>query len=142
MAVIQRSAGAGLRKTFDIAAVLLVLGLLWLAFIEAGSSSYKSGQDFMGPSGGAVASTGIGFQPADSTILASLPTLGAANDALLLGSGDKIVVLALAAASPSAQPPPGIALESIRQYSSTRQHTPTQVSATTIRWSLRTRARS
>jgi hypothetical protein len=41
MAAIQRSPGASLRKTFSIAAVLLVLGLLWLAFFGAGSSSDK-----------------------------------------------------------------------------------------------------
>ena len=102
MAAIQRSPGVSLRKTFGTVAVLLVLGLLWLAFFRAGSSPYKGVQDSIGTSGGKVASTGIGFQPMDAAILNSFPTLGAANDAGPTGSGDNIAVLAIAGAFASA----------------------------------------
>lgn len=88
MAAIQRSQGVSLRETFGTVAVLLVLGLLWLAFFGAGSSPYKGGQDSIGTSGATVASTGNGFQPMDPAILNSFPTLGAANDAGPTGSGD------------------------------------------------------
>ena len=96
MAAINSAPRINLRRTFGSVAVLLVLGLLWLAFFGGGSPSSTEGQDFLGPSSSPLESTGIGFQPIDSAIISSISSAGVAKAGMLPGSGDNVAVLALA----------------------------------------------
>ena len=92
MAAINSAPRINLRRAFGSVAVLLVLGLLWLAFFGGGSPASTEGQDFLGPSSSPLESTGIGFQP----IISSISSAGVAKAGVLPGSGDNVAVLALA----------------------------------------------
>ena len=84
-------------RTIGTVAILVVLGLLWLAFFGSSSQSSKGGQDFISPSASPLASAGAGFQPLDPALLTSVSAASVAET--VPGSGDNVTVLVLAGAS-------------------------------------------
>ena len=65
MAADRSTTNINLRKTFGAVAILLVLGLVWLAFFGGSGPASAGGQDFLSSSSSPLASTGAGFQTLD-----------------------------------------------------------------------------
>ena len=84
-----------LRRTFGAVAILLVLGLFWLAFFGGSGPAPMGGQDSLGQSGSPLASAGAGSQPLAPALLASISTASVAQAGTLPGSGDNVTVLVL-----------------------------------------------
>ena len=95
MAAIRTAPRINLSRTFGAVAILLVLGILWLAFFESAGPSSPGGQDFLGPSDSPLASTGAGFQTQDTALLVSVSTASVAKAGTVPGSGDNVTVLTL-----------------------------------------------
>ena len=95
MAANRTTTKINLRRTFGAVAILLVLGLLWLAFFGGSGPASEGGQDFISPSASPLAATGAGFQPLDPAIIASVSAASLAKAATMPGSGDNITVLVL-----------------------------------------------
>ena len=90
MAATHTTTKTNLHRTFGAVAILLALGILWLAFFGGGTQSSTGGRDFLGPSGSPLASISAGIQPIDSAILTSIPVASMATGGPLLGPGDKV----------------------------------------------------
>ena len=95
MAVNYSTRKINLRRTFGTVAILLVLGLLWLAFFGGSGPPSAGGQDFISPSASPLASTGAGFPSLDPALMASVSAASVAKAGTVPGSGDDITVLAL-----------------------------------------------
>jgi len=95
MAANRTTTKINLRWTFGAVAILLALGLLWLAFFGGSGPASVGGQDFISPSTSPLASTGAGFQPLGPTLMASVSAATVAKAGTIPGSGDNVTVLVL-----------------------------------------------
>lgn len=90
MAANHNTTKINLRKTFGAVAILLVLGLVWLALFGGSGPASAGGQDFLSSSSSPLALTGAGFRTLDPAFMASVSAASVAKAGTMPGSGDNV----------------------------------------------------